>query len=74
MSEGNVYLCTWRKTDKGFTIALKRDSKVEASGATFDQAEEEMWDVLLDRFGDGEAVVEYVIPRPRTEETFAQRY
>jgi hypothetical protein len=74
MSEGNVYLCTWRKMDAGFTIALKRDSTVHASGETFDEAEEEMWDVLSDRFADGEAVVEYVKPRPRAEGSFVARY
>src|ERR1051325_130784 len=70
--EGNVYLCTWSKQGKKFSIALKNDPSVVAKAETFDEAQENMWELLCERFGDGEAVVEYDRPLPQSE--FKKKY
>lgn len=74
MPEGNVYICTWSQDQTGFTIALKRDPKIQTIGETLAEAEEQMWDLLCEIFGDGEAVLQYEKPPPVAEQKFASRY
>lgn len=74
MPEGNVYICTWKQDQTGFTIALKRDPKIQTIGETLDEAEEQMWELLCEKFGDGEAVLQYEKPPPVLEQKFETRY
>ena len=66
-SEGNVYLCAWSKKGKDFKITLKKDERITVTSDDFRAAEELMWELLCEKFGDGEAVVEYDKPLPKTE-------
>lgn len=70
--EGNVYLCDWAKRGKKFLITLQQDSNISVAGQDFDEAEEMMWELLCEKFGDGEAVVEYVKPLPKS--AFQKKY
>jgi hypothetical protein len=74
MSEGNVYLCVWAKRGNRLTLALKDNPKIKVSAPELDEAEEKMWDLLCEKFGDGEAVLQYVTPPPVAATEFAARY
>ena len=74
MSEGNVYLCVWAKRGARLTLALKDDPKIKVSAPELDEAEEKMWELLCEKFGDGEAVLQYVTPPPVAATEFAARY
>jgi hypothetical protein len=74
MSEGNVYLCVWAKRRARLTLALKDDPKIKVSAPELDEAEEKMWELLCEKFGDGEAVLQYVTPPPVAATEFATRY
>ncbi len=74
MSEGNVYLCVWAKRGRRLTLALKGDPKVKVSAPELDEAEEKMWELLCEKFGDGEAVLQYETPPPVAATEFATRH
>jgi len=74
MSEGNVYLCEWKKAGRKLTLSLKNDPDVKVTASDLDAAEEQMWELLCEKFGDGEAVLEYVTPPPRKEAEFIKHY
>lgn len=74
MSEGHVYLCTWSKKDGEHTIALKRNRSLKVSAPELDEAKEKMWDLLCEKFGDGEAVLEYETPPPEDAAEFQAKY
>ena len=65
--EGNVYLCSWLKSRRKYTIFLVGNEDIKAAGNTFDEAEEKILENICLNFGDGEAIVEYVKPLPKTE-------
>ncbi|MBP7864723.1 MAG: hypothetical protein KA419_02140 [Acidobacteria bacterium] len=70
--EGNVYLCSWKKGRAGFEITLLRDDTVTARGNSLSEAEGRMVELLCERFGDGEAVIDY--DRPLPDDTLPARY
>lgn len=74
MSEGNVYICLWKKRGRRLTISLKSDPGVKVSAPELDEAEEKMWELLCEKFGDGEAVLQYETPPPVAATEFATRY
>jgi hypothetical protein len=66
-SEGNVYLCSWSKKRGEFKITLKADRHITVTSDSFGGAEELMWELLCEKFGDGEAVIEYDKSLPKTQ-------
>ena len=74
MSEGNVYLCLWKKGGRNLTLFLESDPSVKVSASNLADAEEKMWELLCEKFGDGEAVLEYRTPPEVPEAQFARRY
>src|ERR1041384_2936694 len=74
MSEGNVYLCLWKKRGRRLTLFLENDPGVKVSASNLADAEEKMWDLLCEKFGDGEAVLEYRTLPDVPEAQFAMRY
>lgn len=74
MSEGNVYLCLWKKRGRSLTLFLESDPSVKVSASNLADAEEKMWELLCEKFGDGEAVLEYHTPPDAPEAQFAMRY
>lgn len=70
--EGNVYLCSWKKGRAGFEITLLRDDRVTVRGKSLPEAEGRMVELLCERFGDGEAVIDY--DRPLPDEAFPACY
>jgi hypothetical protein len=74
MSEGNVYVCLWKKRGRRITVSLKADASVKVSAPELDEAEEKMWELLCEKFGDGEAVLQYETPPPVAATQFATRY
>jgi hypothetical protein len=64
MSEGNVFITTWSRTDTGFRVWVKGRPKLSAEGATFEEADRRLWEVIGLATGDGENVHEYVPPAP----------
>jgi hypothetical protein len=62
--EGRVYVCTWKKTDAGYRVWVKRRPKLAAEGETFEAADERLWEVILRATGDGENNREYVPALP----------
>lgn len=57
--EGNVYYCIWEKKDEQVFIHLADDKSITVKGENFINAQELMYDKILDVFGDGEAVLNY---------------
>jgi hypothetical protein len=64
--EGNVYVCTWKKSKKQYVFALKNYPKIAASDESFSCAEEKIWELICLELGDGEAVLEFE-PSPPVE-------
>src|SRR6266540_4232314 len=62
--EGRVYLCSWTKQGDRFRLWVKLQPSVAAEGASFDEANERLWDAICDAYGDGEAVTEFDPARP----------
>ena len=67
MSEGNVFLTTWTRTETGYRVWVKRRPKLFAEGSKFDEADRRLWEVIGLATGDGENMHEYVPPAPNLE-------
>ena len=64
MIEGNIFVCSWKRTDPGYRVWVKGRHKLAADGATFDAADQALTRVIGLATGDGESVHEYVPPAP----------
>lgn len=56
MSEGNVYLCKWKRTRGVYKVWLKKRPRLNARGDSLDEALDELNRVVCLKLGDGEAV------------------
>jgi hypothetical protein len=72
MSEGNVYLCSWKKAGSDFELRLIDNIHKVIKGSDFEYLDECMKDEILSIYGDGEAIIEYV--PPRTEDKMQGSY
>lgn len=62
--EGRVYNCTWTKEGNLFRVWVASNPRLSAEANTLAEADERLWSVICDRFGDGENVREYQPPFP----------
>jgi hypothetical protein len=62
--EGRVYVCSWKAIPAGYAVWVKARPAVRAEGATFEKADEALYDPILAAYGDGENVREYDPPPP----------
>ena len=65
--EGRVYNCTWEKAGNRFKVWLTAEPKLGTEADSFLEADEKLWSVLCDRFGDGENFREYEPPPPTSK-------
>ena len=70
--EGNVYICSWKKKGRKYIICYVHDETISGLGSTIEEAEEGILENICLRFGDGEAVLEYDKPLPKTD--FEKKY
>lgn len=57
--ENQVYRVSRRRVGTKIELTLRDDPKVKATGATADEAEDELCDLICDKYGDGEPVFDY---------------
>lgn len=63
-TEGNTYVANWEKTPGGYRAWLKRRPKEKITGREEDELKEQLWEIALEAYGDGEACIELVPPLP----------
>lgn len=63
-TEGNTYEANWRKAREGYVAWLKRRPRQQVKGATEDELVEELWEIAMEAYGDGEACFDFVPPLP----------
>lgn len=66
--EGRVYSCSWSKGDGKFRTWVVSDPRLVAEAASSQAADEQLWSVICEKFGDGENVREYQPPFPPQSE------
>jgi hypothetical protein len=64
--EDAVYVCSWSRSPKGFTLWVKSRPKFRVSGATYEEAEERLIDVIQDSGGAMVPVMEFDPPLPKS--------
>lgn len=66
-TEGNTYEANWKRKGKGFIAWLKRRPTEKVEGGTAEELVDQLWEVALEAFGDGEACVNLVPLLPATK-------
>jgi hypothetical protein len=69
VTEGRVFVCSWRRVRGRFRVWVKRRPRLAATGRTFAQADEALWGVIAEATGDGENDREYDRAPPDEQET-----
>jgi hypothetical protein len=64
MNEMRIFLCSWSRTPSGYRVWVIDDPAVAAEASDFDDADELLYERILEVTGDGENQHEYVPPRP----------
>lgn len=67
MSEGNVYLCNWINEGGLFKIWLDKDPKLCSCNRDFGEAYDQLWGQVCEKYGDGEAYLEFASGLPANE-------
>jgi hypothetical protein len=62
--EGRVFICSWKRVGSRYRVWWKARPKVAAEGDTFEEADEALWDAIMEATGDGENMHEYEPPAP----------
>lgn len=70
--EGGVYICSWEKKGRKYHIYYVHDKTISGLGDTIEEAEDGIFESICLRFGDGEAIIEYDKPLPKTD--FEKKY
>jgi hypothetical protein len=65
--EGHTYYCDWKKTRGQYRVWLVKNTAVAATGDNLAAAEEDLYEQICLRYGDGEAVIEYIRALPDSE-------
>lgn len=63
-TEGNVYPVNWKKTASGYSAWLKRAPKLKVHGKDPEELSDLLFDITVDRFGDGEPCFDFDPPFP----------
>ena len=63
-SEGNVYKVQWEKLSSGYSAWLSRVPKLKVAGKDEQELSEELFEITMDRFGDGEPCFDFYPPLP----------
>jgi hypothetical protein len=66
-TEGQIYLCRWKKSRGSYELWLESDPKVRGVAADFTEAYYLLWDIIMKRFDDGEAHLEFPQGLPVTK-------
>jgi hypothetical protein len=66
-TEGHVYNCSWKRSGDDYLIWLEKDQTLLAQSTDFEEAQDQLCELICERFGDGEAVLELNPPPPVTE-------
>lgn len=64
MTEGRVFICTWKQVGDRYRVWVKGRPRLAAEAADFADADEELWGVISTATGDGENLREYDPARP----------
>jgi hypothetical protein len=72
MKEHGVYVCSWSRSSKGYTLWVKSRPRVRASGVTYAEAEQRLIEAIHDVGGALQAVMEFDPPLPKS--TLEERY
>ena len=59
MTEGRDYLSTWKKIGRKFELNVVNMSSIKATGETFHEAVENLYEKILHELGDGEPILEF---------------
>lgn len=70
-TEGNTYVANWEKTARGYRAWLKRRSRQKVTAPNEDELREQLWEIAMEAYGDGEACIEFVPPLPTTKKSAA---
>lgn len=62
--EGQVYLCSWKRVGSRYRVWWKARPKVSAEGDSFQEADESLYEAIMEATGDGENMHEYDPPVP----------
>ena len=65
MSEGQVYLATWKRASGKYLVSLVDYPHVFIEMKNFNDAVDEMYYLILREFGDGENLIEFDRPLPK---------
>lgn len=68
-TEGNVYKVGWRKAAAGYTAWLKQVPKLKVKGGSEEELSELLFEIAMDRFGDGEPCFDFDPPLPAESPT-----
>ncbi|HJT35394.1 MAG TPA: hypothetical protein VJ783_25435 [Pirellulales bacterium] len=71
MDDG-VYICTWSRSNDGFSLWVKSRPRIRASGPTYAEAEERLIEAIQQAGGAMHAVLEFDPPLPRS--TLDEKY
>ncbi len=63
-TEGKTYEASWKRDGKNFAAWLKRRPREKVTGANAEELIDQLWEIALDAFGDGEACINLVPPLP----------
>ena len=67
--EGQVYLCSWKQVGTRYRVWWKARPKVSAEADTFEEADESLYEAIMEATGDGENSHEYDPPAPGSGES-----
>jgi hypothetical protein len=62
--EGRVHICSWKRAKGGYDVWVKNRPRLKAHADDFGEADDALYEVILQEAGDGENVREYDPPRP----------
>jgi len=74
MAEGNVYLCDKKKIRGKYVLELMKNKKIRVEGSDLEGCEIELYDQILQIYGDGEAILEYLPPKSKKMPTGVYLY
>jgi len=64
MSEGNLYICCWKKYSDRFRVWLKSNPEIQAEALSFNEASQNIVEQISCHLGDGEPLLDFTPPPP----------
>lgn len=74
MSEGGVYLCDKSEKNGKCKIVLVHNKDIEVTGDNWGECEAEIYSKIIEHYGDGEAVLEFIPPKSKKMATGTHLY